>query len=172
MSTNLGVLPSNAPLKTGKSQRLDSSATGSTAWPSPENYLWFGPGAPGNGFPGQVGPVLRPERFWWIINASLIAHCNTGWQRYDHQIRLVDSVGSPILDLNGNYYFQKANSTEGGAIHTNPWIGSALQAAFFCEANTTYYAQLLSKSSSPNVSYWIGMPHMTMYSYTVGEGGY
>jgi len=163
MTTNLGALPSNVPLKTGVSQKRIPAAGAAVVWPPAENYL-----LPGSGEPGEVGPIIRPHRFWWCVGASIINHCNTGWQRYDYQLRLVvNSVYGN--DLNGINYFQKANSNEN---HGGSWLMSSIEARWYCEANTTYHCYLLSKSSSPNCYYYQHPEHYTLWSYTVGEDVY
>ena len=159
----LGSQPSAQPLPTGVTVRTFAApATATGPWPASLNYLHADASVP-----FLVGPLSRPTRFWWVVAATVMTICQgTAWQRYDYLLRLVDGGGNPVNDLNGRSTVQKADSTE------QNWRSVSISNYYYCEANTTYNVQLLSASSSPNVTYHKDRVFVRMWSHTIGEGAY
>jgi len=166
---NLGDISSLGPLRSGDVRRNIGGAGGTMAWPAAENYFYFGAGATTN--PCIQGQICLPTRFWWVVGACFIEWTNASWTRFDTQLRLVNAAGTPINDLNGISWFQKAYSSEGTG-HADGWIGFDIEAKFYCEANTVYNVQFLSKNTPANCNYYQAVDHLNMWSYTVGEGAY
>jgi hypothetical protein len=164
IGTDLGVRLSNVPLPTGVVIRKNNTfGPGNAAWPGPENYLNFSASVN-----GELGPINRPERFWWRVGASCIMDPipATGWIRFDWQLRLLTDAYVYGNDLLGVNWFQKANRIED---HPNPWWGGTIEAAFYCEANLDYWVRFMSKSTTSG-NYWQQDIYTNMWSYTVGEG--
>lgn len=164
MTTPLAALPSTAPLPTGDVKTRWSSGGGGYVWPANQ--------APFTDTSGvmQVGPWVKPWRYWLIVMANIIVTGPAAWTRQDFALRLLDQNGAAISDLNGINFFQKitVRDSEGGG-----WQGYTINGHFFCEANQLYSVQLQSWSApASGYSYYAADVHLSLFGHTIGEGVY
>lgn len=164
MTTALAQRATDAPLPTGISyHKIGGGSVGSVAWPPADNFLY-----PGTGPGGDTIAFNRPERFWLKAGASIIANGPAAWARYDYGLELVANGVYGGTDLNGIAFFQKANALGGGTT----WWGASIESLWFCEANTNYVVDLVSKGNGAGCTYYQATVHWNLWAYTIGEGVY
>lgn len=152
------------PLPTGDAKVRWSSGGGQLNWPASQTPFTDASGAM------QVGPWVKPWRYWLIAVANVIVAGPASWTRQDIALALLNQNGAAVADLNGIQFFQKitVRDNEGGA-----WQGYTVNAQFFCEAGQPYSVQLQSWSAPvAGYSYYAADVHLSLFGHTIGEGVY
>lgn len=165
MPSNLSTRSLDSPLPNGIAYRKFGSAGGAqVVWPGGDAFIY-----PGTGAGGDTIAFNRPERFWLRAGAGFIAYTPGGaWSRYDYALELVARGVYGGADLNAIAFWQKANGNGGGT----SWWGTTIESLWFCEANTNYVVDLVSKGNGPSNNYYQQQVHWNLWAYTIGEGVY
>lgn len=143
--------------------KIGGGSVGTVAWPPADNFIY-----PGTGAGGDTIIYNKPERFWLRAGGCCICNGPAAWARYDYGLELVVNGTYGGVDLNGVGFVQKANGCGGGTT----WWGTSIEALFFCEANTNYNVDLVSKGNGSGATYYQATVHWNLWAYTIGEGVY
>lgn len=164
MATALAARRADAPLPTGACyKKIGGGSVGTVAWPPTDNFIY-----PGTGVGGDTIAFNRPERFWLKSGACCICNGPAAWTRYDYGMELVVNGVYGGADLNGISFVQKANACGGGTT----WWGFSIEALWYCEANTNYTVDFVSKGNGSGATYYQATVHWNLWAYTIGEGAY
>ena len=165
MVKTLAARATDFPLPTGIGYKKFGSAGGAqVAWPGGDAFIY-----PGTGVGGDTIAFNRPERFWLKAGAFCIHYQPSGnWVRYDYGLVLVVNGVYGAGDLNGIALEQKANGAGGGT----SWWGTCIEALFYCEANTNYTVDFVSRGGGAGGFYYQQQVHWNLWAYTIGEGVY
>ena len=162
MTTALAQRATDAPLPTGISyHKIGGGSVGTVAWPPADNFLY-----PGTGPGGDTIAFNRPEDSG--SNPEL-AHCNgpAAWARYDYGL---------VLVVNGVYGGTTSTGSPSSEGQRPGWrhnvVGHVDRGPGYCEANTNYTVDLVSKGNGAGCTYYQATVHWNLWAYTIGEGVY